>query len=85
MRCAMGDATHAVVGTTAPTEDKPQGTGGVICWHDNELEAHRERKEINEAGGSVRVIEAPGGEMDPEGVLEAYETALNALEVGDFL
>lgn len=58
-RTHISAATHAIVGTDA------EGGGGVLHWHDNELDAHRDVRAINRAGGSAKVVPAPGGEMDP--------------------
>lgn len=71
MRCKMGDAEYALVGRGL------KGEGGVVHWHDNELDAHRDAKEINKAGADVRVVPAPGGELG-ENVDEVRELALGA-------
>lgn len=63
MRCCYGKATHAVVGVGLPHADGAKAGVGVLCWHDNELAAYREAKQINNKGGDCRVVEAPEGEL----------------------
>lgn len=50
-------ATHAVVGTEYYTQNDGSvcEASGVLSWHDNELDAWREAKLINQNGGSARV------------------------------
>lgn len=62
-RTYFSKATHALIGYDAPYEDGRPGGAGVVQWHDNELDAWRDAKEINAAGGSVRVVPAPEGEI----------------------
>lgn len=44
----------------------PGGMGGfgVLFWHDNEIDAHREAQRVNKAGGDCKVVPAPGGKLD---------------------
>ena len=57
-RTYFSAATHAVVGTDA------KGASGVLFWHDNEVDAHREAKSVQAGGGSCQVVPAPGGNLD---------------------
>jgi hypothetical protein len=59
-RTSYSKATHALVGIG------PDGGAGVVHWHDNELDAARDAREINAAGGNVQVVTAPGGELSEQ-------------------
>jgi hypothetical protein len=58
MRTNIRGAQFAVVGA------HPDLGAGVLFWHDNELDAHREAKEIRKTlGASAKVYPTPGGDM----------------------
>lgn len=62
MRCGMNKAQFAIIGTE-PGDEK-HGTGpafGILYWHDNELDAHRDAKAISGRGGICRVERSPDG------------------------
>lgn len=59
-RTYFSRATHAILGTQA------DGARGILHWHDNEFDAHRDAKEINRQGGNCRVISAPNGDLNTD-------------------
>lgn len=73
-RTCMTSATHAVIGVECIAGQRYPLSTGILYWHDNEFEAWAESRRVNEAGGSSRVVNAPGGELSAED-----ECALSAL------
>ena len=58
MRTYCSKATHAILGS------HPELGNGILCWHDNEFDAHRDCKNLNNApNASCRVIKTPAGDM----------------------
>ena len=53
------NSTHALLGYY-------KGNVGVVCWHDNELEAWRNAKQINNDGGKVKVVPVEDGNLSEE-------------------
>lgn len=45
----MGNASHALVGVSEPDKYGNRASG-IIHWHDNEFDAHKEAKSINDKG-----------------------------------
>ena len=56
MEVSPKDATYALLGVHGPNV-------GVVCWHDNELEAWRHAKQINDSGGNVKVVPVVDGKL----------------------
>ena len=59
MRTSCDKATHAIIGI----DSGETPCRGILHWHDNEIDAHRDAKDINQQGGFCRVIETPDGEV----------------------
>lgn len=59
MKVPYSKATHAVIGI-GPT---PEHGRGVLSWHDHELDAWRESRQLNILGGKTCVVPAPAGEL----------------------
>ena len=51
MECSIIDAHYAVVGVDI------DGSRGVLSWNNEELDAHRKAKEINEKGGDAIIFD----------------------------
>ena len=76
-RTCFSKATHAIIGTTPPKkeiidgEEVEWGPGsGVLHWHDNELDAHRDCREMRKDGAVCHVVASPGGELGDAAAVE---------------
>ena len=69
-------ATHAIIGNY-------DGNVGILFWHDNQVDAYRERNNVNEEGGLCNVFEAPGGNLSLENVEAANRVLATKLGSGE--
>jgi len=76
-RTCFSKATHAIIGTTPAKKEIIDGeevewgpSSGVLQWHDNEFDAHRDCRDMRKEGAVCHVVEAPGGELSDSACVE---------------
>lgn len=70
MRCAFSKALFAILGSRF---QEGSWEGGILAWHDNQLDAYRDARELRELGFTCRVVPAPQGNLSEDLTEEVHD------------